>query len=278
MSFGDLKQREAEIRALLAAKGERAVEKTFLKGSLDCGDWDELHRPLAAKATGLRSYAHTKETASDEFSHTNDPITGHADWSNNGNGSYTKTNGSRATMTAGAGTRQSYVCYDVTAPVDVSVELDSESDTTSGKSMHIGPCCRMSDASTGYRIIVIGANAGAGNQSVYLQRFNSGSGASLAGGTGYTIPGETTIRVEAVGDNPSVSLVGYYINEATTISVTDDSGDRLTSGDVGMHGSSSASYSGSGGFADNWRILVLDPSTPSTPPGLPASGKTLGAI
>jgi hypothetical protein len=203
----------------LAATDEHAMQRE-LYGDLDLGDFDTWAEPHATTASGLRSYAHTVEKYHDDFSHSNDPLSGHADWTALQDGGYAKSDGSELVPKDDDIAHRS-VKYELTGypPANGDYSVESKTLYVSGTSTILTICSRMADEDNYYYIYCLDAVE-------RLRKNVAGVVTTLAEDTGISVSGEQLLRLEAVG-----TTLRYYRGGVERLSAVDGA---FSSGSAGF--------------------------------------------
>jgi len=221
----------AELVALLCSR------------DLDCGALGELVPVIASVASGRFSYAHTTEHASDAFTHTEDPLSDHANWTALADGAYLHSTGSRVEFNWPVGANRDPVyrfnLADMSGETaDYSVEGNTTTSYTSSKLKNLGPALRMTAADTYYYSTIRPHIS-----PVDMIMWKRVAGAYTQLGVEYaTGSASGIVRIEAVGS----SLKAYYGGVATA---------RITATDTAI---SAAGYAGIIGYVDAAQNVIDD--------------------
>ena len=169
-------------------------------------DFDELIPPWADRAAGHFSYAHTRQAHKDAFSHTNNPLSNHADWTGDANGADWKSDGSQLKPNIpGAGRGQR---YRLTGYTPGSADYSTEAtvlcvyEAAGAKVQRIHIALRMDAVGNRYEALILPGAAWA----FHIWEYSAGAGKSLAS---KAIAANTyLVRIEAVGTTLKAYLDG----------------------------------------------------------------------
>lgn len=213
---------------------------------------DELITPWAPKASGHFSYAHTGLHYSDLFGHSNDPLSGHADWTGDTDPSYLKSDGSKIITNDGDHVSYRKIRYRCTGcsmaavAADYSVELDCTPFRSIDEDYTMwGVTVRAKDDLNHYFANLSHSADRANNLQLYRRTTAAGEiklAETTAGDTGI-------VRLEIVG-----STIKVYVDGVEKISTSDGT---LTDAEYPGVRVSAARHNQSGeGSADDFRVYI----------------------